>query len=370
MKKILLSLFLLVMMIVPGMAKDETYYCWKPKNVSTYLNYVEANSTYLNLSNRCATDDDLEVYEISKSIYDKAQNILNERKEILTSKFKSGEISTSLRSNRDSEKVSLFHKETDQMIADLMSKNNLRVELKNKKNEVSIDEKKSNVKLQSTAEKESKFSKKCEGGVFSKGYKKGTEEFNDCVKREEKLAALDIQKRELMNEEKNKKIALEENKKQKAIQQKQELEQAKIKEEQTKISKMKPEDRNAYTCSEKFGFRKGSDKFKDCIFELYKAEAELEKLELQKQVAKANADAARANAEAARAGAERQERLALAQTEAAKMQALAARQQAIAANTADSLALINQGLSMMSPQRPAPRMQTTCTYTGRFMNCF
>ena len=47
---------------------------------------------------------------------------------------------------------------------------------------------------------------------------------------------------------------------------------------------MKPEDRNAYTCSEKFGFRKGSDKFKDCIFELYKAEAELEKLELQKKL--------------------------------------------------------------------------------------
>jgi multidrug efflux pump subunit AcrA (membrane-fusion protein) len=141
-------------------------------------------------------------------------------------------------------------------------------------------------------------------------------------------------------------------------------------EEQIKISKMKPEDRHAYTCAEKFSFRKGSDKFKDCIFELYKAEAELEKLELQKQVAKANADAARANAEAARAGAERQERLALAQTEAAKMQALAARQQAIAANTADSLALIESGLRMMSPQRPAPRMQTTCTYTGSFMNCF
>ena len=133
---------------------------------------------------------------------------------------------------------------------------------------------------------------------------------------------------------------------------------------------MKPEDRNAYTCSEKFGFRKGSDKFKDCIFELYKAEAELEKLELQKQVAKANAEAARASAEAARASADRQERLALAQTEAAKMQSLAARQQAIAANTADSLALIESGLRMMSPQRPAPRMQTTCTYVGRFLNCF
>jgi hypothetical protein len=56
---------------------------------------------------------------------------------------------------------------------------------------------------------DSKFSKNCEGGLFSKGYKKGTVEFNECVKREEKFAALDMQKKELMNEEKNKKIALQ-----------------------------------------------------------------------------------------------------------------------------------------------------------------
>ena len=206
---------------------------------------------------------------------------------------------------------------------------------------------------------ESKFSKKCEGGIFSSGYKKGTKEFDDCINKEEKLAALDEQKKQIINDEKNKKA-----------QQKQELDQDKIREEQSKILKMKPEDRLAYTCSEKFGFRKGSDKFKDCVFKLYAAEVELEKLELQRQLAKANAETARANAEAVRAGAERQERLALAQTEAAKMQALAARQQAIAANTADSMALIESGLRMMSPQRQAPRMQTNCFYHARSLSCF
>ena len=205
----------------------------------------------------------------------------------------------------------------------------------------------------------SKFSKKCEGGIFSSGYKKGTKEFDDCINKEEKLAALDEQKKQIINDEKNKKA-----------QQKQELDQDKIREEQSKILKMKPEDRLAYTCSEKFGFRKGSDKFKDCVFKLYAAEVELEKLELQRQLAKANAETARANAEAVRAGAERQERLALAQTEAAKMQALAARQQAIAANTADSMALIESGLRMMSPQRQAPRMQTNCFYHARSLSCF
>lgn len=234
------------------------------------------------------------------------------------------------------------------------------------------EERKTNIAIsKNTKLDDSQFSKKCEGGVFSKGYKKGTEEFNDCVKREEKLAALDIQKRELMNEEKNKKIALEENNKQKAIQQKQELEQAKIKEEQTKISKMKPEDRHAYTCTEKFGFRKGSDKFKDCVFKIYQAELELEKLELQRELAKANAETARVRAEAARASEERQQNLARAQAEAATMQAIAARQQAIAANTASSLQMIESGLRMMSPQQSnSVRLKTNCTYIGRDLSCF
>ena len=243
------------------------------------------------------------------------------------------------------------------------------------------EEKKQKEKKSKLIELEKVYGKKCQGGPFQKDLDKKTQKFNDCLleqetkelnlkKQQSEKLALAEEKKQKVIDEKNRKIALEQNKIQKAFQEKQLLDLAKIREEQAKVSKMKPEDRNAYTCTEKFGFRKGSDKFKDCIFELYKAEAELEKLELQKQVAKANAEAARASAEAARASADRQERLALAQTEAAKMQALAARQQAIAANTADSLALIESGLRMMSPQRPAPRMQTTCTYVGRFLNCF
>jgi len=257
-----------------------------------------------------------------------------------------------------------FSDEFNKCFQDFVSNNSKEEKSATRNNQITLS-KKSEIKLN-----ESKFSKKCEGGLFASGYKKGTTEFNDCLKREEKLAALDDQKQKLKNEEKNNKIALEQDKKQRIIDDKKSTENLKAKELNDKLAKMNPDDRRAYTCTEKFGFRKGSDKFKDCIFELYKAETELEKLELQKQVAKANADAARANAEAARAGAERQERLALAQTEAAKMQALAARQQAIAANTADSLALIESGLRMMSPQRPAVAPMRTCTYNRNFMNCF
>jgi hypothetical protein len=177
-------------------------------------------------------------------------------------------------------------------------------------------------------------------------------------------------KKLLAQQEQQRKILDADRAKQKIIDDQQRVINNKNKEEANKLAKMLPDDRRAFTCSEKFGFRKGSDKFKDCVFKIYTAEIEMEKLELQRELARANVETARLRAEAARASDDRQERLALAQTEAAKMQALAARQQAIAANTAESLALMESGLRMMSPQQPAPRMRTTCSYTGRYMSCF
>jgi hypothetical protein len=190
------------------------------------------------------------------------------------------------------------------------------------------------------SELEKSYSGKCNWG-----YTKGTEKYNNCL--------LEQEKKTLAEQKKNQDLA-------EVSKKKSESESKQISE---KLAKMTPDDRRAYTCSEKFGFRKGSDKFKDCVFKIYSAEIELEKLELQKQLAKANADLARANSD-------RQDRLALAQTETARMQAYAAQQQAISANTADSLSLIESGLRMMSPQRPAAAPMRTCTYTGRFMNCF
>jgi hypothetical protein len=191
-----------------------------------------------------------------------------------------------------------------------------------------------------TVELEKLYSGKCNWG-----YTKGTEKYNNCLLEQEKKDQVAQKKKQDLAEASKKKSEVE------------------AKQMAEKLSKMSPDDRRAYTCSEKFGFRKGSDKFKDCVFKIYSAEIELEKLELQKQLAKANADLARANSD-------RQDRLALAQTETARMQAYAAQQQAISANTADSLALIESGLRMMSPQRPAAAPMRTCTYTGRFMNCF
>ncbi len=216
-------------------------------------------------------------------------------------------------------------------------------------NEIKIMEKEKadNARIQAEKQKQLKTQlrneelEKLYSDVCGRTNKKGTDKYNNCLLEKD---SADLAKR--------KKFELE----------------AKIVAE--KISKMTPDDRRAFTCSEKFGFRKGTDKFKDCVFKIYAAEIEMEKLELQRELAKANAETARVRAEAARASEERQERLLQAQTETAKMQALAARQQAIAANTADSLGLIESGLRMMTPQRPAVAPMRTCSFNGRFMNCF
>jgi len=361
MRKILLGLVLLVMIGLPSEAQEETFYCYyqgssivKPLIHSLNINKTESS----NKTNRCTglQSDLLKAgegsLEISRKLYEQLKDIDTRYRDKWYSIYISGDKDkfTKFEDEWRNALVSHYNKYYETTAATNLKENQLEKKAKTTSNQTP------NKKFIS---EDSKFSKKCEGGIFSSGYKKGTKEFDDCINKEEKLAALDEQKKQIINDEKNKKA-----------QQKQELDQDKIREEQSKILKMKPEDRLAYTCSEKFGFRKGSDKFKDCVFKLYAAEVELEKLELQRQLAKANAETARANAEAVRAGAERQERLALAQTEAAKMQALAARQQAIAANTADSMALIESGLRMMSPQRQAPRMQTNCFYHARSLSCF
>jgi len=366
--------------------KEGTYYCWDPERKYTFTRDIKEHA---NLLNRCEKELQPIAIEITKYTYDKAQKIINDpsyqlwnpqhqqklvdlisnSKEVIAHSPNRQQI-TKIETSKTSEMLThdsrikfvnecekrylRFSSEFNKCFQDFIVLENLTEEKGDKKNNQITLSKKSEINLN-----DPKFSKKCEGGIFTNGFKKGTSEFNDCIKREQKLATLEEQKKQIMNENKNRKV-----------QEKQELDQAKNKEEQIKVSKMKPEDRHAYTCSEKFGFKRSTDKFKDCIFEMYKAETELEKLELQKQVAKANAEAARAGAEAARAGAERQERLSLAQTEAAKMQAYALEQQAIASKTANNLILLETGLRMLSPAPAPPRTTTTCSFNGRFMNCF
>jgi hypothetical protein len=151
--------------------------------------------------------------------------------------------------------------------------------------------------------------------------------------------------------------------------------QPKLTEEQIKISKMKPEDRHAYTCTQKFGFRKNSDKFKDCVFEMYKAETELEKLELQKKIIEANLELAKTRESAARSGQDRNTALLERQALAQERTAAASAQQARIADFESSQRMIDDGLALMRGDRNlagqvrAPRMRTTCTNLGGFITC-
>ena len=203
--------------------------------------------------------------------------------------------------------------------------------------------------------------------------------YGDVINKNTQLNKITASEKEVpQSVNQQKKIAVVEDNKQKAIKEKKAVYEAKAKEEQIKISKMKPEDRHAYTCKEKFGFRKGSDKFKDCVFEMYKAETELEKLELQKKIIEANLEATRARESAARTEQDRNNALLERQTLAQERTAAAAAQQARIANFESSQRMIDDGLALMRGDRnlagqvrqPQQRLQTNCTFTGRFMSCF
>ena len=172
-----------------------------------------------------------------------------------------------------------------------------------------------------------------------------------------------------------------------AEKQNEQIKLAKLEAENLKIEKeiylsLSPEEKRAYTCTNTFGFRKGSDKFRDCIFKIYATELELAKLEVEKQLAEALLATAKANVEAAQAkvaAAKAEGLLQKAQIQAVEAQAAATRQQAAASkaqaaatNQQSSINLFMQGLKMLQPSQTQSslRMKTTCRYTGVFMNCW
>ena len=133
-----------------------------------------------------------------------------------------------------------------------------------------------------------------------------------------------------------------------------------------KLASMSPKERHMFNCSEVFNFRKGTEKFNDCVFKLYTAELDVKKLELEKQVAEAKAKAA-ANEQA------RAEAIANAQIAAAK----AAKK---SADLNRSLQLMQMGSSMLGGSSSSSssndsfgiqnRVRTTCRNVGGFINCY
>jgi hypothetical protein len=185
---------------------------------------------------------------------------------------------------------------------------------------------------------ENLYGKECEGSFFSKGYEKGTKEYENCKLEKDKIAKAKV-------ETEKKAIA------------KRQIETDK------KLAAMTPKQRHAYNCTNAFNFRKGTEKFNDCVFKLYTAELDIQKLELEKKVAEAQIQAA-ANQQA------RAEAVANAQIAAAK-----ASQRAASLN--NSIQLMQMGSSMLGSSAPKSnssfgienRVRTTCRNVGGFINC-
>ena len=175
---------------------------------------------------------------------------------------------------------------------------------------------------------ENSFGKECTGSVFNKKFVKGSKEYTNCL-----------------------------------LQKKVELEKKQA-ETDKKLAAMSPKQRHAYNCSNAFKFRKGTEKFNDCVFKLYTAELDIQKLELEKQVAEAQIQAA-ANQQA------RAEAVANAQIAVAK-----ASQRAASLN--NSIQMMQMGSSMLggssAPKSNSSfgienRVRTTCRNVGGFINC-
>ena len=189
------------------------------------------------------------------------------------------------------------------------------------------------------------YGNECMGGAFKKKLKKGTIEFDNCLLDKDNDAKLKAQTERELLEKKNAELE----KKQAAL--------------NKKLAAMKPKERHAYNCSETFKFRKGTEKFNDCVFKLYTAELDLQKLELEKQVAEAKIEAA-ANEQA------RAEAVANAQIASAKASERSARLR-------NSIDLMKMGSSMMSGSSSKSssnnssndRLRTTCRNVGGFLVC-
>jgi len=174
---------------------------------------------------------------------------------------------------------------------------------------------------------------------------------------------------ECLVEQENKEKAILEAKKVKEYQkklliaEKQKIEREKT---ETKIANMKQEERRAYICENTYGFRKGSDKFSECLYKIMNAEFELQKLELQKKLAEAQQETARANESAARANASRNSAPAYDPNVAAAMERTNEIERA--------RILLNLGQALrtpVTPQSSAPVPQTNCRVArGGYINCW
>ena len=137
----------------------------------------------------------------------------------------------------------IFELEYKSMIYELVVEKNERQRLIDQRQKEILAE--AEVKKVARKAELDRYSKQCEGGTFQKRFKRGTPEFDNCLIEEEKKALI----------------------------------------EKNRIATMPPSERYAYTCEKTYGFRKGTDNFKECIFKIMTTEYEMQNQLNQRRIA-------------------------------------------------------------------------------------
>ena len=133
------------------------------------------------------------------------------------------------------------------------------IKVKKTKKEENLVEENALANKKFLADLETQFGKDCEStffsSLFNKGFKKGTPEYEDCLKdkNNQRLAKINKEAKEKKNLEK-------------------------------KLADMSQMERIQYQCEKVFNFYKHSKKFKDCTLQVYVAEAEARRIDLEKEV--------------------------------------------------------------------------------------
>lgn len=167
-----------------------------------------------------------------------------------------------------------------------------------------------------------RFTKNCEEGIFKKGFKKGTSEFEKCMLNEEqKEQQVKFQEQQIKSQE------------------------------QKRLVNLPPSERHAYTCEKTYGFRKGSETFKECVFKIMTTEHEMQTQINQRRIAELEARISGMERSTSASNAYNSEML-----EIERMKAKAMQDQVNFArnkDVTDTLLGISRNL-LTTPSRPAP----------------
>lgn len=121
-----------------------------------------------------------------------------------------------------------------------------------------------------------------DGSIFKAEWKDGSY-VKEVKTFEDEFILRTLAKEKLVKEKQDAKL-MEENNNKKLVVQKQKIEEDKT---DKLLASMRPDERRAYICEKTYGFKKGSDRFADCVFKIMTTDAELEKLDKQRRIVEA-----------------------------------------------------------------------------------